>query len=144
MYLKLKQLAETMRCHIAPLELLHIMRDHWKRPDTESHDITDANSIESYFVGILRHYIPEEVSDALTTLIFEDISTNKEFTLIQFNFLLTLLFRMITVLDIQKFHKKYNIKVKPAEIRKIVNFVDQDKDGKISYDEFHRFLLDWK
>jgi len=74
-------------------------------------------------------YIPEEISDAITTLIFEDISTNKE---------------MITVLDIQKFHKKYNVKVKPAEIRKIVNFVDQDKDGKISYDEFHAFLLDWK
>ena len=78
MYLRLKRLAETMRCHIKPLELLHIMRDHWKRPDSEMHEDLDSSNIESYFIGILRNYIPEEISDAITTLIFEDISTNKE------------------------------------------------------------------
>jgi len=61
MYLRLKRLAETMRCHIKPLELLHIMRDHWKRPDSEMHEDLDSSNIESYFIGILRNYILHKI-----------------------------------------------------------------------------------
>ena len=38
MYLRLKRLADDLRCHIKDVELLELMRDHWKNPEGDNFD----------------------------------------------------------------------------------------------------------
>merc|ERR1712126_724694 len=118
MYLRLKRLADDLRCHIKDVELLELMRDHWKNPEGEVD-----------FLSSLREYIPEEISEGITRLLFDDISTNKEF---------------ITPRDIQVFHNLYRIKISSNETRKIIGNINSSKTGKISYNEFRTYLLNWK
>lgn len=128
MYLRLKRLADDLRCHIKDVELLELMRDHWKNPEGEV-DLNEAANIEAYFLSSLREYIPEEISEGITRLLFDDISTNKEF---------------ITPRDIQVFHNLYRIKISSNETRKIIGNINSSKTGKISYNEFRTYLLNWK
>ena len=54
MYLRLKRLADDLRCHIKDVELLELMRDHWKNPEGEV-DLNEAANIEAYFLSSLRN-----------------------------------------------------------------------------------------
>ena len=54
MYLRLKRLADDLRCHIKDVELLELMRDHWKNPEGET-DLNEAANIEAYFLSSLRN-----------------------------------------------------------------------------------------
>ena len=58
MYLRLKRLADDLRCHIKDVELLELMRDHWKNPEGEV-DLNEAANIEAYFLSSLRNALKD-------------------------------------------------------------------------------------